>query len=337
MTRTATSRPRLKDIANIANISIATASMALADHPRVNDDTKRRVREIGRQIGYRIKARPTPVDPRRLGLLIVGGSGHDSVTAPLMLHLSQAGHSQQARFELASTPLDMPEDQVIQRAIHFAKDLDGVMLVDLVTPALLDALAKQHVSTLVIGDMHGSFLSAPGASLVSFDTLAMGYQATMHLLSQGHEHIGFATETMPPGLSHERWYRGHCLALIEKGISPRPQLKFVGQRHEGLAGAVDAFTKLRQSPTAYIVPDTREAVNFVTVAASRNMKLAPGSVVFQALSSSTVPQELAGMPYMVGDLQTLARESIARLMAVEKHETLPPCHVLVPHVFHHLT
>ena len=46
-------RPTLKTIAEIANLGVTTVSRALKDGPEIGEDTKKRVRRIARDIGYR--------------------------------------------------------------------------------------------------------------------------------------------------------------------------------------------------------------------------------------------------------------------------------------------
>ena len=46
-------RPTLKTIAEIAGLGVTTVSRALKDGPEIGEDTKRRVREIARTVGYR--------------------------------------------------------------------------------------------------------------------------------------------------------------------------------------------------------------------------------------------------------------------------------------------
>ncbi|MEM7570419.1 MAG: LacI family DNA-binding transcriptional regulator, partial [Pseudomonadota bacterium] len=54
MTRKST---RLEDLAQLANMSIATVSRALNDNPNVSDVTKRRIWQLARENGYTL--RPT--------------------------------------------------------------------------------------------------------------------------------------------------------------------------------------------------------------------------------------------------------------------------------------
>src|SRR5688572_7792115 len=46
-------RIRLTDIAEAANTSIATVSMALGGNPRISDATRKRVQQVCRELGYR--------------------------------------------------------------------------------------------------------------------------------------------------------------------------------------------------------------------------------------------------------------------------------------------
>ena len=45
-------RIKLSDVARLSGVSMTSASMALADNPRVADSTKERVREAAAQLGY---------------------------------------------------------------------------------------------------------------------------------------------------------------------------------------------------------------------------------------------------------------------------------------------
>lgn len=44
--------PTLQDIANIAQCSKATVSLALSNHPRISESTKAKIRKIAREVGY---------------------------------------------------------------------------------------------------------------------------------------------------------------------------------------------------------------------------------------------------------------------------------------------
>ena len=64
-------RVGMKEIAREAGVSIATVSMSLADYPHVNEQTKQRVRQVCRQMGYR-RLRRRPADGANDASLHVG-------------------------------------------------------------------------------------------------------------------------------------------------------------------------------------------------------------------------------------------------------------------------
>lgn len=324
-------KPRLKDIASIGNISIATASMALADHPRVNDDTKRRVREICKQIGYRVRPRLQNQDPRRFGLLVLGGLGQDSVNTPLMMQLSEAGYAQNIRFEYAATAVEVDQKELLTRTLDFAQDLDGVMLVGMVTTALLDQLADRNISVVVLGDVQCPFGTPVNAAVVTYDTMGMGYLATRRLLAQGCGRIAFACEELLEGLSHERWLQGYRLALSEAGLLPDPSLIYVtNQLHAGLAEAAAAFVALDNPPTGFIVPDTRLAASLADAMQKRGQPISPQSLIFDAIHNMPLPEQLQGRPHFASCIHKLSQEAVLRLIETCRTSETNALHINIP-------
>ena len=45
-------RATLKDIAKALNISVSTVSRALHDHPAINNETKKRVKNLAKKLNY---------------------------------------------------------------------------------------------------------------------------------------------------------------------------------------------------------------------------------------------------------------------------------------------
>ena len=328
---TKTTKPRLKDIASIANISVATASMALADHPRVNNDTKRRVREIGKQIGYRVRPRPHHQEPHRVGLMVIGGLGQDSVNTPLMMQLSEAGYTHSIRFEYAATPPDFDQNELLRRTLDFAQDLDGILLVGEVTTWLLDQLASQNITVVVLGDVQNQFAQPVNATVVTYDTMSMGYLGTKYLLEQGHRHIAFACEVLLPGLSHDRWLKGYQMAHGEAGIVPAPSfIQTTGNRQMGLDFAAQIYAKLDVPPTGFIVPDTRLAASLVDAMQQRGLPVGPKSLIFDGIHDLPLPPQLLGRPHCASCIHKLSQEAVLRLIENCRTAQTPALHINVP-------
>ena len=43
----------MRQIAKLANVSVATVSLVINDHPRISTTTKKRIRRIMEEVGYR--------------------------------------------------------------------------------------------------------------------------------------------------------------------------------------------------------------------------------------------------------------------------------------------
>src|SRR5690606_2688271 len=196
-------KPRLKDIAHLADVSIATASMALSDHPKVSIHTKRKVLAISRRLGYRKgdaavdAVNRSDAAVRRFGLMIVGADVRHATNAPLLFHLSTLGMARNVRFEFTGTPAELEQeatptpqqiDRHMQHVLRFATNLDGLVLMGHVDRALLSRLREAGLPHIVAGHVLSSspLQEPPPVTTVAFDDVAMGYTATRWLLERGH-------------------------------------------------------------------------------------------------------------------------------------------------------
>ena len=319
----ASRKPRLKDVAQRADVSVATASMALADHPSVNVDTKRRVREVSEQLGYRRPGQAGAAGKRRrttrFGVMIVGEDTQSAIYAPIMMALAEAGQKRELRLEYDATPVGMPDEAVQPRALQFAEGLDGLLLTGFVTPALLKRLHDAGVPHVVLGHIQEpedqpSPAPIQRAACVAFDELAMGRLATRHLLARGHQRIAFVGERLYPGLSHDQWRRGYQLAHLETGVALDPSLTILTGTPEGsLAPAADTITAMAEPPTAYSIPDGRIAAQLIAELRERGRAPEPNAIIFESIESMVGPMGLSGYPRLSGRIDLMARHGLHQL------------------------
>jgi len=149
----------LRDIADTAKISLSTASMALAGHPNVSMETRRKVNLLSQELGYR---RPKKLVERasensgrsgvkRFGYVLIGNRLRDEARSILVHSLADRSSSLGVRLEVsgvedASNPLI-----VADRTLAFARDLDGVILSGLVDQDLLTRIVELGIPCVVIG------------------------------------------------------------------------------------------------------------------------------------------------------------------------------------------
>lgn len=123
-------RPTLKTIARITGFSVPTVSRALSDAPDIGEETKKRVRALARELGYR---------PNRAGLRLRTGktnvialvlcTDHDVMNHTARLINSVAGALRGTPYHMIVTPYfpdESPLDPV--RYIVTTRSADGVIL-----------------------------------------------------------------------------------------------------------------------------------------------------------------------------------------------------------------
>ncbi|MFW6060910.1 MAG: LacI family DNA-binding transcriptional regulator, partial [Phycisphaeraceae bacterium] len=332
MTR-AKSQPRLKDVARQAGVSAATASMALSDHPHVHDATKQRVRQISHELGYRPRPRASHAGRamRRTGLLVLGEREEEQTELPIMAQLARAAGEQQVRLEYTFTDPDLSSEENHAAAGQFVEGVDGLLLLGMVTPALIEQLRAREAPCVVLGHC----MTEPGGTLpvstVAFDNLAMGLAATEHLFAQGHRRIAFVCERTPRGLSHDRWLRGYRLAHAQRGLVPDPALvQITGERRSGATEPAANLACLADPPTGYIAPDDRIASSLLAALVERGVTVPPGALIYESRGPASDPPVLAEHGWVSGRFDLMAQHGLHQLERVCANPAEPPVQVLVP-------
>lgn len=317
------SKVRLKDIAETAGISVAAVSMALADHPSISEPTKVRIRILAQEMGYRPagrgggRARSDATQTCRLGFVSVGrrwdaGGGR----AELLHAFSHVARESNARVEFISVEQGDSAD-VAREILAFARELDGVMITDLVKPDVLERIAISGTTFVVYGNVidDGDSAVQEVGQFICVDDLRMARESTHMLLGRGHERIGFLCEKVTPGLSHARWLSGYRLALAEAGIQIDDELIFITDEIEaGHDRAAAHFLALVKPPTAFIVPDGRIASSLLRELENQKSPFPPQNIVVECTEQSAAMFGLSQCPTCHVDLTCVAAVAIHQLL-----------------------
>lgn len=263
---------RLEDVAKRAEISLSAASMALADHPRIGEETKRRVREISRELGYRPpreangrrRNKSQQGLPKRVGFMLVGDQLQTDVNMALLQGMTSEGAAMGLRLEVAAVEDASDPQHVQNKVLEFARELDGMLISGHIGKQLLQALTERSIPHVVLGYTYAEVRSdaAPNSPVVAPDDLNMGRAAAAHLLKNGHTRIGFVVENLPPNLCHDRWLAGYRLAHLDAGIQPDESLVCeTGREHVNVEQVLDHLASLDDPPTAYTLPQTLSLIH----------------------------------------------------------------------------
>ena len=247
----------LRDVAQAAQVSVRTASRVLNNDTRVAADTRLRVQEAIRQLGFQ----PDPVARSlRAGTDATIGMVVESVADPFFAALVEAVESAVAEDGRSVLVASTHRDGVAERR-------------------LLDRMLQRRVSGLLIaptGDDH-SWLAETSAAVVFVDRCATGLDADLvsiddrgaagtavrHLIDHGHRRIAYIGDSPTISTSAAR-LAGYRDALTDAGIDVTEQLIRVDAHSSQLAGAAAAaLLDLDEPPTAVFSATTRCSLGVV--------------------------------------------------------------------------
>jgi DNA-binding LacI/PurR family transcriptional regulator len=233
---------RLEDIAELAGVSISTASRALNDSPAVNARTKQLIWKLAREHDYPFR-RYMPAGPigatGTIALVVPRPQGREGqLDDPFFLELF-AGISDAAR--------DRGCDLVVS---HFAPtsfdDLSAAMTTTRADGVIfLGQSSLHHAFNRLAGSearfaVWGAQLPDQAYCSVGSDNLAGGRRATLHLARLARKRIVFLGDTEAPEVGQR--LRGYQEALDQAGLVQDPALLVAAHfTVESSEAAVDAL------------------------------------------------------------------------------------------------
>ncbi|QMV42641.1 LacI family DNA-binding transcriptional regulator [Cohnella cholangitidis] len=180
----------LKDIAKIAGVSSATASLALADDPRVNIKTKRHVLEIAARLHYTPNEIGRSLRAKKADTvaLVFPNTPHTAFTHPffseLLEGISEVLMANNFNFLLSTTPTETDEAAAYDKILR-TRRADGIILWPApVTDRNILRIIESGFPVVYLGKgYHQDVLT------VERDDVGGAYKATEHLLMNGRKRI----------------------------------------------------------------------------------------------------------------------------------------------------
>ncbi|MGI6237193.1 MAG: LacI family DNA-binding transcriptional regulator [Candidatus Excrementavichristensenella sp.] len=323
-------RPTIRDVAEVAGVSIATVSRFINQNGYVNDTTSQRIQEAIRVTGYtpNIVARGLKTQRTRLLLLVVAdicNPFYSRIAQTLQELTQQAGY-----FLLLSDSKGNPEKEVA------ALDIATQMLVEGVLFATINDNEKvtstlSHGHYQVIG-INGFRIGAP------FDVVAVHHSggtnlAVEHLIELGHRRIMFAGGT--PGTMIADSRRCGYIAAMRKHELPvdADGMIEIGFSQENGYVAGGHFAQMSEVPTAICCANDLIALGVIHALNDAGLQV-PRDISVTGMDD--IPYAKISSPPLTtvsNDSVLFAREAFSMLMEriQGKHE-LPPRRVEIPNV-----
>ena len=233
------------DLAEKLQLSPATVSRALKDHPSINKKTKKKIVDMAEQMGYRSNMFASNLRKSKtntIGVIIPRLNSHfvASVLGAMEKIANDAGYNiivsqsmESAVKEIANTKT-MFDNRVDGLLVSLAYDTDNI--------DHFDKFIKRGIPVIFFDRVYDDNRSLR----IVIDNFKTGYDVTSHLLQQGCKRIVHITGNLKRNVYAER-YNGYRKALNDAGIAFSDELLLSGELTEA-AGTEAADTILAMNP-----------------------------------------------------------------------------------------
>ncbi len=316
--------PSQHQIARQLKLSRATVSRALANHPALSAETRARVQDLARQLGYRgtparSVRRPADAPPLRLGVLI-----GDPLVAADQLALPQIIEGIRARARLDRAELDLlPFAPGETTPLAGRRRLFGHLRSEAWRGALLlYPFPEATVSMLADKLSVVSVLHECGDERIDTVDTDHGAVRTLvgRLIGLGHQRIGFATWNYAVGgLWASRRFAAYAEALFAHGLQLNPAwICNIGPASIScpdpakLAAAVAKISR-RDGVTAWVCAADHQAYQLITDLATLGLRV-PRDISITGFDGQAVPSGLPELTTVAVPNADIGASAAARLV-----------------------
>lgn len=300
---TSASRTTIRDIAELAGVSVATVSRVMNDRPDVAPETREAVLRHVRERNFRTN--------RSARALSVGRAGFVGFTMPyvradyfasILAGALEAAYEKEMRLVLCATHSEHDREMSLLERLGDGATDGAIILLPEETSAELVALRSGGYK-FVVADPRVPL--DPDIPAVSASHRAGAKAATDHLLALGHRRIAHVSGPRGWAATEER-IEGYQAALAASGALPSPELLVEGD-FESPSGyeAGQRLLNLPDPPTAIFASNDNMAFGVLQAARERELSV-PGQL-------SVVGFDDAELSQMVTPRLTTVRQPLAEL------------------------
>jgi LacI family transcriptional regulator len=306
----------IKDIAAELNLSHSTVSRALNDRSHISENTKERVRQAAKKLGYvaNQSARMIRGDVSVLIGLVIPDMHNDFYSA-LSECLAERCRHAGLHLVLAVTGDDPETERGELRALIESR-VSGIIatLSSPPDPAMLQILTATPVVQLL---RQTSGLSAPA---VCMDDFAGCKSAAEHLLSLGHRRIAYIGPSRAISAGDDR-VRGFLQAHEDADVKPLKNfLELVPQRQADGAAAIKRLLARKQRPTALVISNSELTLGALRAMRDAGLKIPDDMSIIGCGDPSWTELLSPPLTSMMLPVEELADAALAQLQSAIRAE-----------------
>jgi DNA-binding LacI/PurR family transcriptional regulator len=258
----------VRAIAKRLNVSIATVSRALNNHPEINPETSAKVLKAANEIGYF-----SPVGRRiTTNIGFVSSSDADFYEYDALLLAGIRRGLSQHKFDVTIISLERDKTESESYTQFFLrKGVRGVIVQTLARNRhIAPAIAAEGFPVVVVADR---FEDNPNISYISYHSGEGSRRAVEHLIHLGHKRVALAMHVERDS-DHADRYEAYKQALLGNGIDPDPDLvvPVIADINGGIS-AMNRLMSLPNPPTAIYFTDPLTTVGAMRRAYAMGLRI----------------------------------------------------------------
>ena len=222
------------DIAQHLSLSSATVSRALQDHPSIKKQTKQKVLNKAKELGYRYNHFAGSLRKQQtntIGFLVheLNSSFINSVLSGIEKITTAAGYNL-----LIAHSSENLEKEIANAQNFFSQRVDGLIASLTFETENLDHFKPFNDKGIPLVFFDRVEENNDHNTSVIIDNYKCGYQATRHLIEQGCRRIAISTSSLKRNVYRER-HRGYKDALHDNGLTYSEKLVIINDLSEKAA------------------------------------------------------------------------------------------------------
>jgi LacI family transcriptional regulator len=262
-------RATIRDIADLAGVSIATVSRVLNDRPDVAPGTRETVLQVVREHGFATNRGARGLSSGRTGMIgLTLPLVNDAYFGPMLSGATEALYESDLRIVLCPTLHEHDREVSLMERLMRGTTDGAILMLPEESLDELESLQRQGYPFVVVDPREQP---PDGIACVAAMHSAGAMQATEHLLALGHRRIG-AIAGAPGWYATEERMHGFRAALAAAGILLDPELVVYSDWRipQGIAAA-DRLLSLRDRPTAIFGFNDNVAIGALHAARARGL------------------------------------------------------------------
>ena len=255
------SRVTIRDVAKYVGVSHQTVSRVINNSERVSPETREKVQAAIEELSYSPNAVARSMALGRTSILACIAPNLTDYTFASIIEGAEAQAREQGYFLLSASAADPEAFTVAIEQLVDSRRVTGLLIINPYIDTRYSLVPPSFPSVFV-----GSNSQDETISSVALDDSKAAYDATRHLIQQGHRKIAMVTGPMIEDCSQDRC-AGFEKALNENNLENDPTLIIEGD-WSGTSGhdALMRLAEVDQLPTAVFAQNDRMAIGVIQAA-----------------------------------------------------------------------